>query len=419
MYRKIIRPDCQTTSLYSCKNVHSIEKSVLITVYSLFLMSCVFDPADTLFGLKIPFFLLSWITGLIFCLKSQRKIRISSGLISYVSLMISIPLISIGFYFLTNGNMPYEGFSLLKAYLLISFSVLLYATRIDLLKELSCTLSILAAAILFLFVLLLLEPSLYLPLKSFGDKSGVFILDNRIYGPDLVVRQIYFVTSPMLIISITYYSFFVKFSGKYSLRYSLILGINILALFISGSRSNIIASLLLPLALIWFFCKKKRLITVVVFLIFGLFVCIFHDHIRIFFDSSELSNSTKISMCYDYFRIFQNPKDLIFGQGLGSYHYWLTRGGDFYICELTYFEVIRNFGLLLGSGILFLLIYPILYAFVLKTKYDQKYIIVGYGFYLLSCFVNPNLFNSMGMLILSIIIVNVFLYKNNYNLGVL
>ena len=66
---------------------------------------------------------------------------------------------------------------------------------------------------------------------------------------------------------------------------------------------------------------------------------------------------------------------------------------------------------------LVMLIYPIYISFKLGQGYElQKHIAVGYFFYLIMNFTNPNLFSSMGILILCIVLTGIYLdHKKNYS----
>jgi len=104
---------------------------------------------------------------------------------------------------------------------------------------------------------------------------------------------------------------------------------------------------------------------------------------------------------------------VLFGKGLGSYETWSLRG-DFYITELTFLEVFRNFGLPMGLVMLILMIYPILYAFILRPSYRDKHIIIAYTAYLIMCMTNPLFFSSTGMLILAIILANISIFNSAF-----
>jgi hypothetical protein len=143
--------------------------------------------------------------------------------------------------------------------------------------------------------------------------------------------------------------------------------------------------------------------------VIGIFAFTWHDEIATLFDPNEASNSVKLLMLNDYAAIFSDPSNLVFGKGLGSYEYWSGRGYKF-DTELTYLEIIRNFGLLLGGLMILLLIYPIVYAFILHRSYKEKNIVLAYAAYLVMSMSNPLLFSSMGILILGLVIANIFIY---------
>jgi hypothetical protein len=98
-----------------------------------------------------------------------------------------------------------------------------------------------------------------------------------------------------------------------------------------------------------------------------------------------------------------DPRTLFIGQGLGAYQTWGSRGVKFYISELTYLEMIRNFGLFGAAAMMTLLLIPVTFAFTAGAKRDRA-LAVSYAIYLVMCVTNPNLFSSMGILILSVLL---------------
>ena len=384
---------------------------VFIFFVFLFLFSTLFDPADKVFGLKLPLYLSCWGLGLVVCLAARREIKIPYMLLIYVSLMVGIPAISIVYYYSSNGSDPNKCFELFKAYLFISFSFLLYITRINILKYLCGALTVLAALILILAAIVLTFPELYAPSYLLGEELGIFSIDKgRDYGSDVVMFQMYFVTSPMLAISISYYFDLAKTSMKNRGFFAVLTLFHICAMIVAGSRNNILAAIILPIALFVMYSKNKMRSAILIALLTGFLVIIWFNEISAIFDPSETSNSSKLIMLKDYMSILSNPIKLFFGSGLGAYEHWTDKGYT-YITELTYLEVIRNFGLLLGGLMILLLIYPILYAFILRPNFKEKKIILGYAAYLVMCISNPNLFSSMGMMFLAIIMVKIATYE--------
>lgn len=325
--------------------------------------------------------------------------------------MILIPLVSIAYYFITNGSQPYEGFALFKAYILISFACILYITRINLFPALCKALTVLAILIILVYIIVSIYPVSYFPIAYLGKDYGILLMGDREYSADLTLPSIFFVTSPMLAISIAYYVGRVLDSTKgKKLLYIIILLINCLGMFFAGTRNNMAVAIFLPITIIFLNSKRKALIGSFFIGCIVFFSVGYINEIQILLSPQEVSNEAKLGFVKDYFEIFKNPVDLIFGQGLGAYHFWSASRGYFYITELTYLEIIRNFGLIMGMIMMMLLLFPVMYAYFVRKSFTEKHIIVGYFFYLIMCISNPLFFSSLGMLILSIIIANIFLH---------
>jgi hypothetical protein len=376
------------------------------------ILATLFDPSD-LFGLKVPLFLVCWVATFFTLFSQPNKIKLPPELIAYVLLILFVPLYSIFIYQVVDGSDPFNGFSMYKAYIFISFSLLLYMNRINIVTHLSFALNIVAIMIILIAIALHFYPSLSEVVYTLGIEMKMFYLDNRNYGGGLTLSQIYFAVSPMLVISIAHYFYLAKFSNKNKGWYKLITLIQIVAMFMAGSRNNMMVAFLLPLSLHILFTKRRLLSIILITLVVFLTTLIFFDELLILLDPLEHSNSAKIALIDDYLTIFSNPGDLLVGQGLGSYHVWEAYGNlAYFVTELTYFEIIRNFGLFFGIIMLLMLFYPIVAAFFINKHYMEKHIIIAYFFYLIMCISNPNLFSSMGMLILSMIMANMFLLRN-------
>ena len=129
----------------------------------------------------------------------------------------------------------------------------------------------------------------------------------------------------------------------------------------------------------------------------------------------EASNSTKIGLIDDYLNIFSNPINLAIGQGIGSSHYWISRGKIDYITELTYLEIFRSYGLFLGFIILLIIFYPV-YILFYKKMSNEFSILISYFLYMVMAATNPIYFMSMGMLFFPIILSIIFLnHRKNSN----
>ena len=176
-----------------------LMRPLLLVAIGLFYASCVFDPADLLFHLKIPLFCVCWLIFSLWYLPKADRNRIPMGLILYACAMIGIPVFSVVYYLATNGSQPYEGFALLKSYLMISFSLLLFLSKIDALKTICRILSLLALATLTTFALMETAPGLFARVDAFLNFYGIANVNTRDYGDEVSLLLVFFVTSPMLV----------------------------------------------------------------------------------------------------------------------------------------------------------------------------------------------------------------------------
>jgi hypothetical protein len=146
----------------------------------------------------------------------------------------------------------------------------------------------------------------------------------------------------------------------------------------------------------------------------GLAALPFASYLSAFLDPTETANSIKLAIIDDYVEFFSDPVTLLFGQGLGAYRIWSGKPFEqfTYISELTYLEILRNFGLIAGMAMMGLLLFPTAFA-VLDRRAGVIAPAIAWLLYLVMCFSNPNLFSSMGILILAVLLANIFLKRKN------
>lgn len=374
----------------------------------LFVVICVFDPADQVLGGKVFIFVSLWVVTLVKILLTPEDVNLRFGLVAYVVAFNAIPIMSIFWYYVINGQQPFEGFALLKGYLLLTLAIVLVLNGVDLIRPLSAVLAVMAVAILAVFVYLQIYPEQFAYLNGLGMSTGILSLDQRKYGDDLELLQVYFVTSAMLVVSITYYFDRAMSAprGRMKFVYWILVAINILGMFVAGTRNNILASFLLPF-LLWPLYTRRVLFSVFCsVLVLACLALVFSDQLEAFFDSGEGANRIKLALLQDYVDLFSNPVTLLFGQGLGAYHFWNATANYFYVTELTYLEMIRNFGLFGAAALAAILLFPVARVFATPTARPTRALAVAYSLYLVMSFSNPLLFSSTGMLILAVLIAN-------------
>jgi hypothetical protein len=135
----------------------------------LFILVCVFDPADQVLGAKVWLFVAMWGATCAVVLSASDEMILRAGLLLCVLLFIAVPLLSILWYYITSGEQPYAGFGLLKGFPLVSVAIVMVVARVDVLPFLSATLTILALLIIVIFVAVGLEPGLFEALQRIGS----------------------------------------------------------------------------------------------------------------------------------------------------------------------------------------------------------------------------------------------------------
>jgi hypothetical protein len=368
-------------------------------------MVSIVDPSDKLFDIKVPLFVGCWVFFLV-CFNFVFR-SVHYGVFVYIGLMLLIPMLSMVYFEVILGGGHSAAFQLLKSHLFITIVFVLVVSKIDIIPMLCVILSLLALSIIGVKLVIYIFPELIIPLEQFGSTYGFLLLGDRHYGGNVVFEQIYFVTSPMLALPIAYYTDKVYYSGILSLNSFLAL-MNILGMVLAGTRTNMVTPVIIVVGLLFLHSKRKYLISLVLSSVCFIFVLFFFSELSYVFSLLESSNSTKLRLIGDYQDIFSNPIYLLFGQGFGSYYLWSAKGFNF-ITELTYLEIIRSYGVFLGLIMLGLIFYPIIFVLYSKRSLPFRASIVGFAVYLASASVNPLIFSSLGMTLLSAIISKIFI----------
>jgi hypothetical protein len=385
---------------------------VVNLVLFLFLFSCVFDPADHLLGLKVWLFLIAFGMTLFRLINVQGMFSLSRELLVYIVMFVGIPMLSI-LNGMLDGPYRYEGLALINGYLLIFLTSILVLNRVDLMSVLAKVLTVLAVVIVITRITLQVMPDLYPVLAVFGERTGVVILDVRSYLDTVSMMQVYFVTSPMLVISIAWYAQRAAHAGNRSARYAALATVflHMVAMMLAGSRNNIFMAIALPVALGFLFSRHRAIYIMIVTALVSVLLYVFADQLRALLSPNEVSNNIKLMLLDDYSRILADPKTLMFGTGLGVYEFWNAKSAYYFISELTYLEMVRNFGLPGALLMLGLLLWPVYKEFSYRSNVAEPALAIGWGGYLFMCISNPNLFNSMGILILSVLLGRQYLKR--------
>lgn len=369
---------------------------------------CVFDPGDKIFRLKVPAFIACWFVFCLYNLSASRLPRLPTKLLGWLSFFLILPVLSILYYHLIDGRTPYDGFQYLKSYLFATIIVVIYISNLDLTKTFYGVLSMLSVLIIGIFVVTSIYPPAIEWLYEFGFDYECMQLGQRNYG-SMTFVSIFYKTTPMIVMAITYYIFMsiTQSAGKNKI-YVVLSALNIFAMYLAGTRNNILMAVIAPLLILFMYSKSKVTIRLLVLFASAAIFIYFFDVFSEMFSATEKSNEFKFGYLEDYRRVFMDPLTFFFGQGLGAYSYWSIHGSETAITELTFFEIFRNYGLIGGMALIGLILFP-LRAININVRSAKQVMLIGYGCYLVMCFSNPLFFSSTGILVLSIVMSSLFM----------
>lgn len=383
---------------------------IIRVILFLLIAVSVFDPSDLVFHLKVPLFVAVWVFFAIdTAISSDRWHNVSSHLYLYLLLFVVIlPSLGIMIYILRGGGLEgYDGFQYLKSYLFLTLCIPLTAKRIDLIRPLTLILCLLSIATIVLYAVTLDNDILRVYAAEIGDAYTVFSLTNRSYGA-LSYQSLYFHASPLLVIPIAYFCYrFLHTAGWNRFSCGMLLALNLCAMLLSGTRNNMFVAVAAPLLIVAWYRGRAATWTIAAFLLVILFIGLSSGVVQAMFDSDDYSTAIKLGHIQDYGMIFSDWKTVLFGQGLGAKFFSTAWGTDVSITELTYLELIRNYGIFVALIFYFLIVYP-LKSLINPRMHSIHYLLLGYLSYLYICTANPLLLSSSGMLVLSSVLYHTF-----------
>jgi hypothetical protein len=368
----------------------------------------VFDPSDSLTGLKKHVFLtlLSWWFLLQVGTKRPPPI-VPATLLIFICFGLLLPFLSIISYYLQGGDfLEYDGFKTLVGFLSLGLLIVISSLEVSALHLFVVILNVQALVTVGLYIFLSLNPAFIEPITLFGYEQGFLWINPKDYS-GIKFLQIFFKTSPFMVLSAAYYSakYFTPSRDRNGFAL-LLLSASCLALLISGTRANMAFAVIIPgyfaiRNLKWASLPSKFFTIVVLGVLLGL-VAANIDILAAMLDPNETSNAVKLGYWDDYIQIFSDPIVFLFGQGIGVVHYFDSLGLELRITEVSLMELVRNFGVLMAIAYCFFWIAPL---FMLRRAgfYDRHWLWVAYASYLLISMTNYFILSSSGMVLISII----------------
>lgn len=382
----------------------SLRKLALVLLFT----TAIFEPSDRVFGLKMPLFALFILLGIVALLASDDfRLPSLSQLLYVFGFALVIPMWGLAISVVFNpGNLGNDGLQYFKSHLFLIFS--LFLAPVALLrfgeKAFITLLVLLAHVIIALWLIsFVIPPQIYAGILIFGRQTNLFLLGGREYG-GVPFPTVYYVTAPLLVFAVAY---FMEQATKKVDRATIYLAIvSAFGLFLSGTRNTILMSLLIPA---YYFLLQRRGRVVLMFALPAVLV-MGANVLQSMFDPKDVSTSAKLAYLPDYSAILAEPKNLLIGQGLGARFFAHGLGEIVSITELSYFEMLRTYGIVIALAFMAYLMYPLLV--LARTRDRRCYAMVGYAAYLIQNYSNPYMMSSNGMLVLGLVVALAFQSKN-------
>lgn len=375
--------------------MNKILKTLFIVVVSLFML----DPTGSITNVKgiISIILITY-TVLFYHFEINNKI------LKYFSLIFLVVLY--GFIVSMVRGVDVD-FKYLNSYIFSFFTLLmvlpLSKLKIDYIITVNARIGLIVSCIIcIVFLLTFNNPYAINELYQWGNShDGTLLVSKRSYYK-FEYTTYYYRTIVFSLFSLMYY-----FKKR---RYAVV-GIILFSILLCGSRTPILASLSMVFYFIYQKKKSSRRFLKITF-----FLTILALGLYLLGDKEDISINVKTASLETYLSGMTDIKNLLFGTGLASSFF--VKGHDAVLMntELTYLDIIRNYGLFMGMFMIYLLFRPILYFNKLSTNYKD------YIFVYFLCFViaasNPFYFSSTGFYVLAFILVishNKSIIKKNPN----
>jgi hypothetical protein len=370
------------------------------------LFSIIIDPANVFFGIKDIAFLFFVATSFPYARFKNVYIFITFCMVYFITFSVGI---------ITNQDIDFAfAFGALKSFLFLSYLFWMAEDYLHIFSNFYKLSLLMSIIVIILYILMSIFRPLEAIIYAFFTEKNNFIRAGRRMTLGIRFYTVFFPTSPISVISLSVALFFLF--SKRKIKYFLHSCIFFLCLFFSGTRANMLSGILIVIFLTLFYLLyyKKSLLTFVVTFcsasVIGMILIML-----LLTDRASRSSIVKSGHSESTLLLFsENPLRFLFiGTGPGSTFY--TTGFDEVTAqtELTYFELIRNYGLLFTLLIISILCVPFLN--IINNKHYDKLLkfslLLGYLSYLFIAGTNPLLLSSTGL-----IVIAVMFYISNNNI---
>jgi hypothetical protein len=333
----------------------------------------------------------------------------------FISFFMPIYPLCIGLLSSYLGNTDIGSIIYINSFFFFLLTLVIVGNGINLTKIFNNSSLLIVVITLISYCTLVYDPKFFGHLYQFlvVDKQ-VAIYSLRNYG-NINLLMMFYKTSPLLVFPLSYYLYklLIKQERNRVFFTIIVLFSLFITLFLSGTRANIFSLFLIILFYISFYLYKKSKNIFIVACVCYLFATIYIVYAigGFLFDAQEASNMIKFGHFQSYLEYYlNNLGSFVWGQGLGGEFYSSGINKFTGNTELTYFELIRIWGLPISILFVLVLLIPI-YNEIKSRKITHLFI--AYIAFLFIAGTNPLLLSSTGMIVLVYVFSRMFIEKKN------
>lgn len=383
------------------------KNNISIVLYNLFIYAYLLDPTGLFINLKMPALFLILIWNIV-AEKNLNFRNLEFILLIYIVLFIST------LNMLLNNYLYDQKLFLAYFKTFITTFVLCVDIPYKYLSKPLVGVSIIISFLTIFFTIISIHIPSLIFLFEIPPFDTIFISQIRpILGMNFYM--VFHISSPIIILVLG--QKFSEFLQKPSFSLLCLIILYGFTMFFSGTRANMLATVLVMGLIYLLYCfKKEHQLGKVVFLstFFSLFTLIIV--FVLLTDSSSGSSDIKNKHIESTVQLFleNNISMLLFGNGPASVFY--TSGFNEYTnrTELSYLDLFRLFGIFGAVPIIFIYIYP-LFGLLKKGTYESLSFFISYLAYLFIAGTNPLLIVPQGFIALIIAYNHMFKQKENEN----
>lgn len=388
-------------SSWSHAIVSQLTGRALKALFWIYVLVCLADPLDQMFHAKTTLFVILmafWFARLALGWVDNCSNAMWTGV---VGVGLVVPLIATFVGLLSGRNPVGMRFSTLEIFVLLFLLLVIETEKIQLEWILIRCCLLLAVVEIAITVVALASPLLYVGIYEFTALKQTAYLSVDTDRLGIGVGSFYYKTSATMILPLAYYCARMAASKRLRIADVFFFLVYLSAMLFTGARANLLAAL----AVCGVFALVKIYRTLGVVWSFSTFLVLFSVLITAyaprFFNPAEASNAVKLGHVASYITEFErHPSYLLWGEGADTEFYSEGFQENTTITEVTYLELIRNFGIPVSILLAILLCWPVV---ALASRESRRigtgYFAVPYAAYLLMAATNPLLLSTTGLLI--------------------